>query len=291
MAAAYLAAAEEKKANGEYKSALVVSPTHAEANTITAAIRAGLRATGRLGPEHTVNTWVPTHLTDAQKTDATQYDPGYLIQFHQNTSAYKKGARLIVGDGVKTPVALADRFEVYRPVALSLGVGERIRLTAGGKTKDGKHRLSNGSILTIHGFNKGGDIVVDHGWVIDREFGHLTHGYVVTSHASQGVTVNKVFIGLSSESFPATYQRTAYVAVTRAKEQALIFTDDKDGLLRAMNRPDDPLSATEVAESQKPAAPVKARRPLLQALPSLGRADDGGSRHQAQLLQDMRHER
>ena len=136
---------------------------------------------------------------------------------------------------------------------LALAVGDRVRVTAGGKTKDGKHRLSNGSLFTVQGFTKRGDIIVDHGWVIDRDFGHLTHGYVVTSHASQGETVDKVFIGMSSESFPATNQRTAYVAVTRGKEQALIFTDDKEGLLKAMSRPDDPLSATEFAESQKQA--------------------------------------
>ena len=76
----------------------------------------------------------------------------------------------------------------------------------------------------------------------------------MTSHASQGVTVDKVFIGVSSESFPATYQRTAYVAVTRGKEQAQIFTDDRHELLKAITRPDDPMSATELSESteQKP---------------------------------------
>ena len=95
--------------------------------------------------------------------------------------------------------------------------------------------------MTVEGFTKRGDIIVDHGWVIDRDFGHLTHGYVVTSHASQGVTVDKVFVGMSSESFPATNQRTAYVAVTRGKEQAQIFTDDKEELLRGdepAGRPD-----------------------------------------------------
>ena len=159
-----------------------------------------------------------------------------------------------MGEGVKPPTELAKRFEVYRPTQLALAVGDRVRVTAGGKTKDGKHRLSNGSLLTVQGFTKRGDIIVDHGWVIDRDFGHLTHGYVVTSHASQGVTVDKVFVGMSSESFPATNQRTAYVAVTRGKEQAQIFTDDRKELLKAVSRPDDPLSATELAEStqQKP---------------------------------------
>ena len=36
--------------------------------------------------------------------------------------------------------------------------------------------------------------------------------------------------------------------MTRGKEQAQIFTDDRDELLKAMSRPDDPLSATEISK-------------------------------------------
>jgi conjugative relaxase-like TrwC/TraI family protein len=249
LADAYLVAAAEKKPDGRPKSALVVSPTHAEADRITDAIRTGLKAQGKLGDERIIKGWVPIHLTDAQKADATEYEPGDLLQFHQNAPGYKKGSRLIVGEGAEAPTELAKRFEAYRPTQFALAVGDRVRVTAGGKTKDGEHRLSNGSLLTVQGFNKRGDIIVDHGWLVDRDFGHLTHGYVVTSHASQGVTVDKVFVGVSSQSFPATYQRTAYVAVTRGKEQAQIFTDDRKELLNAVSRPDDPLSATELSES------------------------------------------
>jgi hypothetical protein len=264
LAGAYLSAAAERKKDGEPKSALVVSPTHAEAARITLAIRAGLKTQGKLDDERMVQVWTPTHLTDAQKADATQYDPGDLLQFHQNAPGHTKGSRLIVGDGVRPPTELANRFEAYRPTQLALGVGDRIRLTAGGKTKDGKHRLSNGSLMTVEGFTKRGDIIVDRGWVIDRDFGHLSHGYVVTSHASQGVTVDKVFVGVSSESFPATYQRTAYVALTRGREQAQIYTDDRNALLKAVTRADEPLSATELSESPQhnPAVPVRLMKRL-----------------------------
>jgi conjugative relaxase-like TrwC/TraI family protein len=249
MAAAYLSAAAEKKKDGKSKSALVVSPTHAEGDRITQAIRAGLKAKGRLGEERLIKAWIPAYLTDAQKADPTEYEPGDLVQFHQNAPGFKKGSRLIVSEGLKPPTEHAKQFEVYLPMQFALAAGDRVRVTAGGKTKDGKHRLSNGSLLTIQGFTKGGDIIVDHGWIIARDFGHLTHGYVVTSHASQGVTVDKVFVGVSSESFPATGQRTAYVAVTRGREQAQIFTDDTDELLRAVSRPDDPMSATQLSQS------------------------------------------
>jgi UvrD-like helicase C-terminal domain len=128
-------------------------------------------------------------------------------------------------------------------------VGDRVRVTAGGKTKDGKHRLANGALLTVQGFTSSGDIMVDHGWVIGKEFGHLTHGYAMTSHASQGVTVDKVFVGISSESLPATSQRSAYVALTRGREQVVLFTDDRKELLKAASRADEPMSATELSES------------------------------------------
>ncbi len=298
LANAYLSAAAEKTKDGKPKTALVVSPTHAEADRITGAIRSGLKEQGRLADERMVKAWVPAHLTEAEKRDATQYDPGDLIQFQQNAPGYTKGDRLVVADGVRPPVALANRFEAYRPQQLALAEGDRVRLTAGGKTKDGKHRLSNGSLLTVAGFTKGGDIIVDHGWVIDRDFGHLTHGYAVTSHASQGVTVHKVFVGISGDSFRATTQRAAYVAVTRGKEQALIFTDDKDELLKAMSRPDDPLSATNLADAakQKPAAKRRLGKTLTAAQQLAAVARQHGSMKQGNAGmptpgQEMSHDR
>ncbi len=298
LAAAYLSAVAEKKRGGAYKSALVVSPTHLEADRITAAIRDGLKAGGKLGGERVISTWVPTHLTDAQKADPTEYEPGYLLQFHQNAKGYKKGSRLVLGEGAELPTQLAQRFEVYRPAQLALAVGDRVRITAGGKTKDGKHRLSNGSLFTVQGFTRRGDILVDRGWVIDRDFGHLTHGYVVTSHASQGVTVDKVFVGVSSDSFPATYQRTAYVAVTRGKEQAQIFTDDRKELLKAVSRSDEPLSATELAQAATHSPNVREGlgKPLALArrLAALVQRDRGlrtGTTRDLHSERDMSHDR
>jgi ATP-dependent exoDNAse (exonuclease V) alpha subunit len=148
-------------------------------------------------------------------------------------------------------VAYSDRFEVYRPGQLTLAKGDRIRITVNGKTKDGKHKLANGDLLTLRGFTKQGDLIVDHDWVIGKDFGHLTHGYCVTSHASQGKTVDKVFAGISSESLPATNRRTLYVAATRGKEQCLVVTDNKAELAKAAERRDEPLSATEFMQTAR----------------------------------------
>ncbi len=259
LAAAYLAASREKKRDGEYKSALVVSPTHAEAARITGAIRSKLQEQGRLGREHTMAVWVPTHLTEAQKADAVNYDPGDMLQFYQHVPGHQSGSRMVVGDASAPPVQYADRFQVYRPAQLKLAAGDRIRVTANGKTKDGKHVLSNGALFTVKGFTPQGDAITDKGWVIGKDFGHLAHGYVVTSYAGQGKSVDKVFIGMASQSLPATNQRTAYVSVTRGKEQTMLFTDDKKELLKAVQRPDQPLSATELAEGRRRKHPLRQR--------------------------------
>ena len=252
IASAYISAVAEKKRNHEHKSALVVAPTHAEGAAITSAIRARLKEQGALKGERIVTSWVSAKLTEAQRTDPTEYNAGDMVQFQQNAKGYTKGTRIVVGDGVAVPMEMAKRFELYRSQQMALAVGDRIRITAGGKTKDGKHRLSTGALFTVEKFTRHGDIVVDHGWVIDRDFGHIAHGYTVTSHASQGKTVDKVIVAISSQSLPATDQRTAYVAVTRGKEQALVFTDNHEELMHAVQRSGIAMSAIELAELGKP---------------------------------------
>ncbi len=259
LAEAYLAAIRERKRGGGTKSALVVSATHAEGRRITLAIRTALKAAGKLGDERTLAAWTPAHLTGPQKADAANYDAGDLLQFHQNAPGQPNGSRLLVADGAKLPLAYADRFEVYRPAALTLAVNDRVRVTANGKTKDGRHKLRNGALYTVRGFSPQGDPVVDKGWVIAKDWGHLSLGYAVTSEASQGRTVDKVFIGLSGESFAAANARRFYVPVTRGREQAVVFTDDKEALLAAVRRADQPPSATDLAADRRQTPPLRHR--------------------------------
>ncbi len=176
---AYLSAIGERRRNGDNKTALVVSPTHMEAARITGAIWDDLKEQRKLGEERTFAAWQPAHLTEAEKADAANYDLGDLVQFHQNAPGHKNGSRLVVSEGEKPPVQLAARFEVYRPAEVALAIGDRLRVTARGKSKDGEHRLNNGSLFTVEGFTRRGDIIVDHGWVIDRDFGHVALGYAV----------------------------------------------------------------------------------------------------------------
>jgi conjugative relaxase-like TrwC/TraI family protein len=227
------------------KSALVVSPTHREGETVTDEIRAELRKAGKLSLEQrSFRTLQNANLTAAQRADAIQYRPGDVLVFHQNAKGFSRGERVEVG-GKALPLEQADRFTLFRPGVLPLSRGDVIRVTQNGKTAEGEHRLNNGALFTVKEFTDEGDICLTNGWVIGKDFGHLAHGYAVTSQASQGKTVDQVLIGISSASFPAASREGFYVAASRGREMARIYTDDKHSLLEAVARADDRLSATE----------------------------------------------
>ncbi len=90
------------------------------------------------------------------------------------------------------------------------------------------------------------DILLDNGWRVAKDFGHLDYGYVVTSHASQGKTFDRVFVGQSSASLPASSREQFYVSCSRGRESVTVYCDDKAALLEAVSRTDDRLTPTEL---------------------------------------------
>jgi conjugative relaxase-like TrwC/TraI family protein len=247
LASDYVATIEEGK------SALVVSPTHYEGEQITAEIRSKLHRLGQLGNEEMRFRCLESlDLTQAERADAVNYIPGDVLEFHQNAKGFDKGQRVTVGQS-SLPLDQAARFQAYRESELMLAPGDIVRFTKNGMTADRKHRLNNGSMHQIRGFDANGDLVLQNGWKVSHEFGHLSYGYVVTSHASQGKTVDRVFIGQSAESLGASSREQFYVSASRARQQVTIYTDDKAALLSAIDRSDERLSATELV------SPVRVR--------------------------------
>src|SRR5262249_24381486 len=100
-------------------------------------------------------------------------------------------------------------------------------------------------------FAPNGDIRLTNRWTIAKDYGHLDHGYVVTSHASQGKTVKRVFIAQSSQSRPASSREQFYVSVSRGRLAATIYTDDKEALLEAVKESDQRLTATEFIDGRE----------------------------------------
>jgi conjugative relaxase-like TrwC/TraI family protein len=266
----------QRKANGELKTSLVVAPTHAEIRHVTGAIRDTLKAQGKLGTKEREFTSLRSRqLTEAERTDANSYQTGEVVQFHQNAKGFKRGERVTVedagtagvnvtrSDGSKAllPFSEAKKFQVYQPQKLAIAEGDKLRITMNGFTREtrrgllgnrGKDRLNNGALYQVEGFTKQGDIKLTNGFVVPKDYGGLTHGYVVTSHASQGKTVDIPLVALGSESFAAANREQLYVSLSRGREAVRLYTDDKAAMLDAVQSSGARLSATELMGEQKP---------------------------------------
>jgi ATP-dependent exoDNAse (exonuclease V) alpha subunit len=241
IAADYAEATKQRKPNGDLKSALVVSPTHREGNQVTAAIREELKADGRLDKsEREFTALRPLNLTEAQRQDPREYVPGAVVQFHQNAKGFGRGERVTVSEAgknvvhakradgslVSLPLKDAKHFQVYAPEQVAIARGDRIRITQNGFTREtrrgvlgkSKDRLNNGSVYQVEGFTKQGDITLSNGFVVPKDYGGISHGYVVTSHASQGKTVDTVLMAVGQESFAAANKEQFYVSASRGRE-------------------------------------------------------------------------
>ncbi len=218
---------------GDGETALVIAPTHAEGMDITADIREELKQSNKLGGhECFFKARRNTHWTGAQKGDARNYRAGQVVKFHKAVAGVRKGkdgvrgtsggyakgeaamvlshdmGHVIVmrqdGSQASLPLGKAERFSVYETRNLAVAAGERLRITENGygqvegRAGEKQHRLNNGDIFTVEGFTKKGDIKLENGVVLPKDFGHITHGYVDTSHASQGKTVDRVFVAIGA---------------------------------------------------------------------------------------------
>lgn len=244
---------EQAPENQKDKAALIVCPTHAEGDAITLAVRSELKARGIVaGEEHEFSRLVPLQWTEAERADVKHYKGEEIIQFHHDTGPFKAGQRIAANQVVtKLGEVRARHFAAYQPESISLAAGDTVRITANGKTLDGKHKLNNGAVYRIAGFTKAGDIKLANGWQVSKDFGHLSHGYVSTSHAAQGRTVDHVLVAQSSMSYPAASKEGFYVAVSRGRKSCTIYTDDRRELKEAIQRSSPRLTATELARKPK----------------------------------------
>jgi conjugative relaxase-like TrwC/TraI family protein len=246
------------------KSALVISPTHAEGERVTREIRAKLKAARKLADDEREFIQLKNlQWTEAQRADARNYQAGQVVQFHQNLAGFRRGERVTVkaheasgvtverqnGGTASLPLDVAARFQVYEARKINLAAGDGLRITQNGFTKE-KQRLNNGDLKQVKGFTKDGDIKLTNGWVVSKDYGNLTHGYCLTSYGSQSKGVDCVFVAESSESFRAADREQFYVSSSRFKEALTIYTDDKQQLFEAVRKSSQRPSAMDLVKKE-----------------------------------------
>lgn len=249
------------------KSTLIISPTHAQGDVVTKEIRTRLRDEKLIGKkEIEAKQLVNLNLTEAEKGDARMLQDGQVVRFNQNMKGIKRGsvwtiektadsAAIIKNDEGETkplPTGKSGQYDVFKEKQIALSKGDNVRITANSFDAE-KKRLNNGDILEVVAVSKKGGITLrnpisKNTYTIDKDFGHIAHAHCVTSHASQGKTVDEVFIWQPAATFPATDAKQFYVSVSRGKERACIYTDDREALLRYASELGERMGAIELVE-------------------------------------------
>lgn len=241
--------------SGANKKVLVVAPTHKEGAVVTEHIRENLRKNGLLAKrKKNVTIFENLQLSETEKQDTRFLEAGLMLQTNQNIKGFKRGGKYeLTGNMADNHIELknekgelqylntsnAKRYDLFKKSEIELSKGDKIRITKNGfgyGANISKRRVDNGNIHTVEHISSKGEIHLKNGTRLSNNFGHLTYGYAVTSHSSQGKTVNTVLVAQSSKSFNASNAKQFYVSVSRGKEQVKIYTDDKNALLKAIKK-------------------------------------------------------
>ena len=297
LAKDYIAAVERGK------TALVVAPTHAECNDVTEGIREVLKAKQALkgGVEWPILrnlSW-----TEAEKSDADHYKRGLVAQINGHVKGFSLGEEVeVIGvrdgmvrvrsdDGFHSrikalPLAEPEKFGVYERDAIEVCEGDRIRITANGRTAD-RHRLNNRKLYTVDYLSHDGKVVLENGWRLDKDFKHLDYGYASTSHAAQGKTVDWVFVAQSAQlSSGASDAQQFYVSTTRGREGMKLYADSLELLIENVSRVRRRTMATEIMR-ETPA--VEEREPCeCKVSAVLGQTAPEMSENEAEVLRKVR---
>jgi ATP-dependent exoDNAse (exonuclease V) alpha subunit len=146
---------------------------------------------------------------------------------------------------------------LYRETERAFSEGDRVQFTAPYK----EQRVANRELGTIEKMDASGDVQLrlDSGRSVAfnmKENPHLDHGYAVTSHSSQGQTADRVLVHVDTEQAgeKLVNRRLAYVAVSRGRYDAQLYTNDKNHLTEQLSRDVSHRSAMEPGRTQQPAA-------------------------------------
>lgn len=248
------------------ENTLVVSPRNRERVQLNSLIHRQLQQDNRIGQiDHQMTVYLNRQdMTGTERTFANAYRPGEdIIRYNRASKVYgvNVGDYALVTAKNHAENEITVRFEngrqlTYNPQRLSgvsvsnqtqreFAEGDRIQFRA----PLTERRVANGELATI---TKIGDeqlrVKLDSGreFSFEQRFRHIDHGYAVTSHSSQGTTVDRVLINADTrESEMLLNDRMGYVAVSRAREDAIIYTNSIEELRSALDRRVDKEMALE----------------------------------------------
>ncbi|ADW70185.1 MobF family relaxase [Granulicella tundricola] len=231
------------------ENTLIVSPDNRSRQQINEAVRGELLKAGKLAEDgrQFLTLSHRSDMTGPDRTWAAMYRPGDVVQYERGSKAegIERGSFGVVRSSdaatnrltVELPNGVNVEYDpkrvygvnVYRETSREFATGDRLQFSAIYKDLG----ISNRDMGTITRMEPDRLTVLMDGKEQRSvsfnpiEFRQFDHGYAVTSHSSQGLTTDRVIANIDTESSRSLINnRLAYVAISRASEDARIYTND-----------------------------------------------------------------
>ena len=269
------------------ENTIIVSPDNKSRQQINEAVRGELLKAGTLAEDgrQFLTLSHRSDMTGPDRTWAGMYKPGDVVQYERGSKAegIERGSfgvvqssdgptnRLTVELGDGSTVAYDPKrvygVNVFRETSREFATGDRLQFSALNKELG----ISNRDMGTITKMEPDRLTVLMDGKeqrsvsFDPREFRQYDHGYAVTSHSAQGLTTGRVIANIDTDSSRSLINtRLAYVAISRASEDARIYTNNAETLGQRL--------ATDVTKTvavdfttkvEQPAAPQVSKAPTV----------------------------
>jgi len=237
---------------------LVVSPDNQSRMEINRIIHSEMQTRGQVDHrQQRLKVLVARQeITGADRQWAEQYKPGDVVRYAKGskTVGIKPGeyARVERTDEKENLVTVKSEngeqvsynprrlhgVTLYRETERAFANGDRVQFTAPNR----EQHIANRELGTIEQIDARGNLQtrLDSGRTVTfniRENRHIDHGYAVTSHSSQGQTADRVLIHVDTEHAgeKLVNRRLAYVAVSRGRYDAQIYTNDTSNMAERLS--------------------------------------------------------
>jgi conjugative relaxase-like TrwC/TraI family protein len=254
---------------------LIVSPDNQSRVAINQIIHREMQTRGQVDhSEHPVRVLIARQeITGADRQWAEQYDPGDVVRYTKGSKThgieageYTRVERVNAkenlltikresGEEVSYDPRRLQGVTLYRETERAFSQGDRVQFTA---PNHGQH-VANREMGTIEKIDASGNLQLrlDSGRAVAfnvKENPHFDYGYAMTSHSSQGQTADRVLVHVDTEQAgeKLVNRRLAYVAVSRGRYDAQLYTNDKINLSETLSRDVSHQSATEPTRTAGP---------------------------------------
>lgn len=243
----------------ERDATLVIEPSREGRDRLTGMIRNKLIVEGELSAKAVTFTVLEAKgLTRAEAREAASYGVGDVVRLNRDypLKGIRRGEALMIrsinpergrmalqgkqGDPVEWfPQQWgAGKAEVFEAREMELRIGDRVQFTRNDRERGRANGL--GAVVTAIDLAKGrATVKLANGReqrldLAEPRDTHMRHAYVQTTHATQSRTAERVLVHADSRSTNLVDQKMLYVALSRAKSEATVVTDDRERLMRAI---------------------------------------------------------